>query len=57
MREELAQTLAALFVDGGRLRAMARAAARIVESQTGAVDRTLEAVEPYLSQAAPERAS
>ena len=55
--EELARTLAALFVDGGRLRAMARAAARIVESQTGAVDRTIEAVEPYLSQAALERAS
>ena len=50
--EELARTLGALFIDGGRLRAMARAAAQVVESQTGAVDRTVEAVEPYLQQAA-----
>jgi 3-deoxy-D-manno-octulosonic-acid transferase len=55
--EQLARTLAALFIDGGRLRAMARAAAKIVEGQTGAVDRTIEAVEPYLSQVASERAS
>ncbi|WP_158814297.1 3-deoxy-D-manno-octulosonic acid transferase [Methylocapsa sp. S129] len=55
--EELAQTLAALFIDGGRLRAMARAAAQIVEGQTGAVDRTVEAVEPYLARAALEPAS
>jgi 3-deoxy-D-manno-octulosonic-acid transferase len=55
--QELAQTLAALFIDGGRLRAMARTAAKVVEGQKGAVDRTIEAIEPYLSQAAPEHAS
>ena len=49
--EELAQTLAALFADGARLRAMARAAAHVVESQTGAVDRMLQAIEPYLPPA------
>jgi 3-deoxy-D-manno-octulosonic-acid transferase len=54
--QELAQTLAALFADGARLRAMARAAAQVVESQTGAVDRMLQAIEPYLPQAALERA-
>jgi 3-deoxy-D-manno-octulosonic-acid transferase len=53
--QELAQTLAALFADGARLRAMARAAAQVVESQTGAVDRMLQAIEPYLPQTA-ERA-
>lgn len=52
--EELARTLAGLFIDGARLRAMARTAAKVVESQTGAVDRTIEAIEPYLSHAAPE---
>jgi 3-deoxy-D-manno-octulosonic-acid transferase len=52
---ELAETLAALFVDGARLRAMARAAAQIVEGQTGAVERTIEAIAPYLAKAAPER--
>jgi 3-deoxy-D-manno-octulosonic-acid transferase len=55
--QELAQTLAALFIDGGRLRAMARAAAQVVEGQTGAVERTIEAVEPYLRRAAPEPVS
>jgi 3-deoxy-D-manno-octulosonic-acid transferase len=50
--QELAATLAALFVDVGRLRAMARAAAQVVESQTGAVDRMVEAVEPYLPRTA-----
>jgi 3-deoxy-D-manno-octulosonic-acid transferase len=54
--EELAQTLAALFSDGARLRAMARAAAQVVESQTGAVDRMVEAIELYLPQAALEPA-
>jgi 3-deoxy-D-manno-octulosonic-acid transferase len=55
--QQLAQTLAALFTDGGRLRAMARTAAKVVEGQTGAVERTIEAVEPYLSRAALEAAS
>jgi 3-deoxy-D-manno-octulosonic-acid transferase len=53
---ELAQTLAALFADGARLRAMARAAAHVVEGQTGAVDRMLQAIEPYLPAAVPEPA-
>jgi len=46
--DELAQTLGALFADGARLRAMARAAARAVESQAGAVERMLKALAPYL---------
>jgi len=53
----LAGTLAALFADGARLRAMARAAAGVVETQAGALDRLVEAVEPYLPQAALEPAS
>jgi 3-deoxy-D-manno-octulosonic-acid transferase len=44
----LAEALAALFIDGGKLRAMARAAAQAVESQTGALERTLRAIAPYL---------
>jgi 3-deoxy-D-manno-octulosonic-acid transferase len=54
--QELAQTLAALFADGGRLRAMARAAAQVVEGQTGALERVLQAIEPYLPPMALERA-
>jgi 3-deoxy-D-manno-octulosonic-acid transferase len=54
---ELAETLAALFVDGARLRAMARAAAQVVEGQTGAVDRTVEAIAPYLLKVRPELSS
>jgi 3-deoxy-D-manno-octulosonic-acid transferase len=44
----LAEALAALFTDGGKLRAMARAAAQAVENQTGALERTLRAIAPYL---------
>jgi 3-deoxy-D-manno-octulosonic-acid transferase len=44
----LAEALATLFTDGGKLRAMARAAAQAVESQTGALERTLRAIAPYL---------
>jgi 3-deoxy-D-manno-octulosonic-acid transferase len=54
--QELAQALGALFVDGARLRAMARAAAQVVESQAGAGDRMLQAIEPYLPRAAQESA-
>ena len=54
--EDLAGTLASLFADGARLRAMARAAAQVVESQTGAVDRMVEAIEHYLPAAALEPA-
>jgi 3-deoxy-D-manno-octulosonic-acid transferase len=54
--EDLAGALASLFADGARLRAMARAAAQVVESQTGAVDRMVEAIEHYLPEAALEPA-
>jgi 3-deoxy-D-manno-octulosonic-acid transferase len=54
--QELAQALGALFADGSRLRAMARAAAQVVESQVGAGDRMLQAIEPYLARAAPRLA-
>jgi 3-deoxy-D-manno-octulosonic-acid transferase len=50
---ELAQVLGALFADGARLRAMARAAAKAVESQTGAIERILDALEPYLGAPSP----
>jgi 3-deoxy-D-manno-octulosonic-acid transferase len=50
---ELAQALGALFGDAARLRAMARAAAKAVESQTGAIERMLSAIEPYLAASAP----
>ena len=41
-----AATLAALFADPGRLRAMARAAAKAVEAQGGAADRVMRAIAP-----------
>jgi 3-deoxy-D-manno-octulosonic-acid transferase len=49
---ELAEALTALFRDGGKLRAMARAAAKAVESRTGALERTLDAIAPYLADSA-----
>jgi 3-deoxy-D-manno-octulosonic-acid transferase len=53
---ELARTLGALFADGARLRAMARAAAQVVEGQAGAVERMLQAIVPYLPAVALEDA-
>ena len=50
---ELARILTALFADGPRLRAMARAAAKVVENQTGAIERMLGALAPYLTAPAP----
>jgi 3-deoxy-D-manno-octulosonic-acid transferase len=46
--EHLARTLAKLLVDGQGMRTMARAAAETVESLGGAVERTLQAIEPFL---------
>jgi 3-deoxy-D-manno-octulosonic-acid transferase len=46
---ELAATLSALFADSARLRGMARAAARTVERQAGAVDRAMTALAPHLA--------
>jgi len=51
--EELAAMLAALFADPARLRAMARAAARAVETQGGAADRVMQALGPFLPAANP----
>ncbi|MGD1016396.1 MAG: 3-deoxy-D-manno-octulosonic acid transferase [Roseiarcus sp.] len=51
--EELGGMLAALFADPARLRAMARAAARAVETQGGAADRAMQALAPFLPAAAP----
>jgi 3-deoxy-D-manno-octulosonic-acid transferase len=50
--QELALILGALFADGPRLRALARAAAQVVENQSGAIERMLGALEPYLPAAA-----
>jgi 3-deoxy-D-manno-octulosonic-acid transferase len=47
--EELAAALGNLFRDAGRLRAMARIAAEVVERRGGAVERTLEALSPQLT--------
>jgi len=46
--EGLAEALIGLFSDAAKLRAMARAAARAVDSQAGAVDRSMEAIAPLL---------
>ena len=51
--EELAELLAKLFRDPGRLRAMARIAADGVERRGGAVDRALAALGPLLAALAP----
>ena len=51
--EELAEWLARLFRDAGRLRAMARIAADVVERRGGAVDRTMAALAPRLTALAP----
>lgn len=45
---QLRETLASLFADQGRTRAMARAATEAMERQSGAVHRTLQAIEPYI---------
>lgn len=44
----LANTVGALLSDVARLRAMARAAGETVEGLGGAVDRTMQAIEPFL---------
>jgi 3-deoxy-D-manno-octulosonic-acid transferase len=46
--EGLGDALIGLFSDAAKLRAMARAAARAVDSQVGAVDRSMEAIAPLL---------
>lgn len=51
--EELASALAALFADAGRLRAMARRAAEVVEQRGGAVERALAALSTHLAALAP----
>jgi 3-deoxy-D-manno-octulosonic-acid transferase len=51
--DELAGALARLFSDARRLRAMARAAAEVVERQGGAVDRALAALSSHLAALAP----
>jgi 3-deoxy-D-manno-octulosonic-acid transferase len=48
--ETLALALSALLKDPGRVRDMARAAGQIVETHGGALDRTLQAIEPYILQ-------
>jgi 3-deoxy-D-manno-octulosonic-acid transferase len=48
--ETLALALAALMKDPARVREMARAAATVVEEHGGALDRTFQAIEPYIVQ-------
>jgi 3-deoxy-D-manno-octulosonic-acid transferase len=47
--EGLAAALADLLVDAGLVRAMAQAATDAVERLTGALERTLRSIEPYLA--------
>jgi 3-deoxy-D-manno-octulosonic-acid transferase len=53
--ENLAHILAILLRDGAKLRAMARAAADMVNRQAGATARTMQALEPYIMQLMMER--
>jgi 3-deoxy-D-manno-octulosonic-acid transferase len=48
--ETLALAVSALMKDPARVRSMARAAAHMVETHGGALDRTLQAIEPYVLQ-------
>jgi 3-deoxy-D-manno-octulosonic-acid transferase len=49
--DELTAMLLDLFADPSRLRAMARAAAKAVETQGGAADRIMQALAPFLPAA------
>ncbi|MFC0283894.1 3-deoxy-D-manno-octulosonic acid transferase [Camelimonas abortus] len=53
--DELAGTVAALLEDQARARRMTRAAAGVVERYGGALERTLQAIEPYILQMELER--
>jgi 3-deoxy-D-manno-octulosonic-acid transferase len=53
--DTLARALLMLFSDGARARSMARAAAATVDSLGGAVERTMDAIEPYVLQMHLER--
>ncbi len=52
---DLGDALVALFANGARLRAMARAAADAVERRAGAVDRSMKALAPLLPVAGSAR--
>ena len=53
--DALGNTLAELFSDTARTRAMARAASETVEQMGGATGKIMQAIEPYLTRALPER--
>lgn len=53
--DHLARTLARLLVDGQRMRAMARAAGETVDALGGAVERTIQAIEPLLTHMSLEK--
>ena len=55
--DDLAAMLISLFADPGRLRAMARAAAKAVEAQGGAADRVMRAIAPLLPADEPPAAA
>jgi 3-deoxy-D-manno-octulosonic-acid transferase len=55
--DDLAAMLISLFADPGRLRAMARAAAKTVEAQGGAADRVMRAIAPLLPADEPPGAA
>jgi 3-deoxy-D-manno-octulosonic-acid transferase len=47
--DRLAAALADLLTDAGLVRAMAQAAAQTVERLTGAIDRTMRSIEPFIA--------
>ncbi len=53
--DALGDTLAELFADSARTRGMARAASETVEQLGGATGKIMQAIEPYLTSARPER--
>jgi 3-deoxy-D-manno-octulosonic-acid transferase len=48
--QTLADALAGLLADPGRIREMARAAGDSVAGLAGAIERTMQAVEPFIMQ-------
>jgi 3-deoxy-D-manno-octulosonic-acid transferase len=55
--DDLSAMLVSLFADPGRLRTMARCAAKAVEAQAGAADRVMRAIAPLLPADEPPAAA
>ncbi len=55
--DQMAAALINLFADPGKLRAMARSAAKAVEAQGGAAERIIQAIKPLLRADEPPAAA